>query len=63
MMQEEIEMSTYDLSTEPELVVKSRQAAYCARRRLGDVELSQADMEDLIQTAALVVWPAAVVGH
>ena len=27
-------MSTDDLPTEPELLVKSRQAAYCARRRL-----------------------------
>lgn len=55
-------MSTYDLSTEPELVVKSRQAAYCARRRLGDVELSRADMEDLIQTATLAYWKQLRVG-
>lgn len=31
-------------------------AAYCAKRRLGDVDLTQADTEDLIQTAALVYW-------
>jgi hypothetical protein len=30
-------MSTEDLPTEPELVVKSRQAAYCARRRLSSL--------------------------
>ena len=49
-------MSTADLSTEPEVVVKSRQAAYCARCRLGDVQLSRADMEDLIQSAAQAYW-------
>jgi len=49
-------MSTYDLPTEPDLVAKSCQAAYCARRRLGDVELSRHDMEDLIQIAALAYW-------
>ena len=49
-------MSTETVTTEPEVVVKSRMAAYCARRRLGDVDLTQADMEDLIQTASLVYW-------
>ena len=50
-------MSTYDLPQEPELMVKSRQAAYCALRRLdGADDLTVQDMEDLIQTAALAYW-------
>ena len=56
-------MNTADLSTEPEVVVKSRQAAYCARRRLGDVELSQSDMEDLIQSAAMAFWKCSQRGQ
>jgi DNA-binding CsgD family transcriptional regulator len=50
-------MSTYDLPQEPELMVKSRKAAYCALRRLnGADDLTAQDMEDLIQTAALAYW-------
>jgi len=50
-------MSTYDLPQEPELMVKSRQAAYCVLRRLdGADDLTVQDMEDLIQTAALAYW-------
>jgi hypothetical protein len=45
-------MGTYDLPQEPELMVKSRKAAYCAVRRLnGADDLTAQDMEDLIQTA------------
>jgi DNA-directed RNA polymerase specialized sigma24 family protein len=58
MMQEEIEMSTWDPSQEQALVVQGRKAAYCARRRLdgaGDL-LTPQDMEDLIQTATLAYW-------
>jgi len=51
-------MSTYDLPQEPDLVVQSRKAAYCARRRLngGADNLTAQDMEDMIQTAALAYW-------
>jgi len=49
---------TYDLPKEPELVVQSRKAAYCARRRLngGANNLTTQDMEDMIQAAALAYW-------
>src|SRR5690606_38236601 len=43
------------LATEPEVVVKSRMAAYCARRRL-EVDVSWDEMEDMIQSAALAYW-------
>lgn len=56
-------MSTYDLPAEPELVVKSRKAACCARRRLGDVELSRADLEDMMQAAALAYWKYSQLGQ
>ena len=47
-------MNTYNSSTEPEVVVKSRQAAFCARRRLAAADdLTPMDMDDLIQSAAL----------
>ncbi|MEJ2737341.1 MAG: hypothetical protein P8189_27925 [Anaerolineae bacterium] len=51
-------MSTYDLFQESELIVSSRKAAYCARRRLngGGVILTAQDMEDMIQTATLAYW-------
>jgi hypothetical protein len=50
-------MSTYTLPAESELIVKSRKAAYCARRRLGGADnLTTQDMEDLIQAAALAYW-------
>jgi hypothetical protein len=54
----EIEMSTNALPAEPEWLVKSRKAAYCARRRLngGADNLTAQDMEDLIQAAALAYW-------
>jgi DNA-directed RNA polymerase specialized sigma24 family protein len=49
-------MSTSNLPAEPELVVQSRKAAYCARRRLDRPELTTQDMEDMIQAAALAYW-------
>jgi DNA-directed RNA polymerase specialized sigma24 family protein len=50
-------MSTYDLPVESELIVKSRKAAYCARRRLvNGVDLTAQDMEDMIQAATLAYW-------
>ena len=51
-------MSTNALPTEPEWLITSRKAAYCARRRLvGGVDsLTAQDMEDMIQTAALAYW-------
>lgn len=49
-------MSTYDLSTKPEWLVKSRKAAYCAHRRLNGVDLSAQNLEDMIQTATLAYW-------
>jgi hypothetical protein len=51
-----MEMSTSNLHVEPELVVQSRKAAYCARRRLNGPDLAPQDMEDMIQTAALAYW-------
>jgi len=51
-------MCTYDLPQESELIVSSRKAAYCARRRLnggGDILTAQ-DMEDMIQAAAMAYW-------
>jgi DNA-binding CsgD family transcriptional regulator len=58
MMQEEIEMSTWEPSQEQKLVVQGRKAAYCARRRLdgGSDLLTPQDMEDLIQTATIAYW-------
>jgi hypothetical protein len=58
-------MSTYDLPTEPEWLVTSRQAAYCARRRLngGAEALTAQDMEDMIQTATLAYWKHLRVGQ
>ena len=44
-------MSTHDLPTEPEWLVTSRKAAYCARQRLNGADLSLQDMEDMIQAA------------
>ena len=49
-------MNTHDVSTEPEIVVKSRQAAFCARRSLGAHDLTATDMDDMIQSAALAFW-------
>jgi len=49
-------MDTYDASTEPEIVVKSRQAAFCARRSLTADDLTPMDMDDMIQSAALAFW-------
>ena len=49
-------MSTYNLPSEPEWIVKSRKAAYCARRRLNGADLTVQDMEDMIQSAALAYW-------
>jgi DNA-binding CsgD family transcriptional regulator len=51
-----MKMSMSNLHTEPELVVQSRKAAYCARRRLNGPDLTPQDMEDMIQTAALAYW-------
>ena len=51
-------MSTYDLPQEPELIIRGRKAAYCARRRLsggGDILTAQ-DMEDMIQAATMAYW-------
>jgi DNA-binding CsgD family transcriptional regulator len=51
-------MSAYDLPQESEWIVRSRKAAYCARRRLngaGDLLTAQ-DMEDMIQAATLAYW-------
>jgi DNA-directed RNA polymerase specialized sigma24 family protein len=49
-------MSTHDLPTEPEWLVTSRKAAYCARRRLNGADLSSQDMEDMIQAANMAYW-------
>ena len=49
-------MSTYDLPQESELIVSSRKAAYCARRRLNGADLSPQDMEDMIQAATMTYW-------
>ena len=49
-------MSTNALSAEPEWLVTSRKAAYCARRRLNGAALSPQDMEDMIQAATLAYW-------
>jgi hypothetical protein len=51
-------MSTNAVPAEPEWLVKSRKAAYCARRRLngGAADLSPQDMEDMIQAATLAYW-------
>ncbi|MFC2030133.1 hypothetical protein ACFLWA_05330 [Chloroflexota bacterium] len=49
-------MSTCDPPQELELVVKGRQAAYCARRRLNGADLSPPDLEDLVQAATLAYW-------
>jgi DNA-directed RNA polymerase specialized sigma24 family protein len=49
-------MSTNTLPAEPEWLVTSRKAAYCARRRLNGADLSPQDMEDMIQAAALAYW-------
>ena len=49
-------MSTSNLSARPELVIQSRKAAYCARRRLDSPHLTTQDMEDMAQAAALVYW-------
>jgi DNA-binding CsgD family transcriptional regulator len=48
----------YGLPQESELIVSSRKAAYCARRRLsggGDILTAQ-DMEDMIQAATMAYW-------
>jgi len=49
-------MSSHDLPTEPEWLVTSRKAAYCARRRLNGADLRPQDMEDMIQAATLAYW-------
>jgi hypothetical protein len=51
-------MSTNALPAEPEWLVKSRKAAYCARRHLngGAEDLTVQDMEDMIQAATLAYW-------
>ena len=49
-------MSTNALPAEPEWLVKSRKAAYCARRRLNGAALTTRDLEDTIQAAALAYW-------
>jgi hypothetical protein len=51
-------MDTNALPTEPEWLVTSRKAAYCARRRLngGADTLTPQDMEDMIQAATLAYW-------
>ena len=49
-------MSTNTLPAEPEWLVTSRKAAYCARRRLNGADLSPQDMEDMIQAATLAYW-------
>ena len=51
-------MSTNTLPQEPEWLVTSRKAAYCARRRLngGADTLTPQDMEDMIQVATLAYW-------
>ena len=49
-------MNTHDVSPEPEIVVKSRQAAFCARRSLGADDVTAVDMDDMIQSAALAFW-------
>ena len=48
-------MSSHDLPTEPEWLVTSRKAAYCARR-LNGADLRPQDMEDMIQAATLAYW-------
>jgi predicted N-acyltransferase len=60
-----MEMSTYDLPTQPEWLVTSRKAAHCARRHLsgGPDNLTAQDMENLIQTAALAYWKQHRKGH
>jgi DNA-directed RNA polymerase specialized sigma24 family protein len=49
-------MSTNTLPAEPEWLITSRKAAYCARRRLNGADLSPQDMEDMIQAATLAYW-------
>ena len=49
-------MSTHDLPQESELIVNGRKAAYCARRRLNGADLSNQDMEDMIQAATMAYW-------
>ena len=49
-------MSTNALPAEPDWLVTSRKAAYCARRRLNGADLSPQDMEDMIQAATLAYW-------
>ena len=49
-------MSTHDLPQESELIISSRKADYCARRRLSGADLSAQDMEDMIQAATLAYW-------
>jgi DNA-binding CsgD family transcriptional regulator len=52
-----MEMSTYNLSADPEWLVTSRKAAYCARRLNGGADnVTAQDMEDMIQAAALAYW-------
>jgi DNA-directed RNA polymerase specialized sigma24 family protein len=51
-------MIACDLPQEPELIIRGRKAAYCARRRLsggGDILTAQ-DMEDMIQAATMAYW-------
>jgi DNA-directed RNA polymerase specialized sigma24 family protein len=58
-------MSTYDLPQESDLIISSRKAAYCARRRLsggGDILTAQ-DMEDMIQAATMAYWQHHRVGR
>jgi DNA-directed RNA polymerase specialized sigma24 family protein len=49
-------MSTNTLPAEPDWLVTSRKAAYCARRRLNGADLTLQDMEDMIQAATLAYW-------
>ncbi len=50
-------MSTNTLPQEPEWLVTSRKAAYCARRLNGGADtLTAQDMEDMIQVATLACW-------
>ena len=50
-------MGTQALPAEPEWLVKSRKAAWCARRlNGGTADLNPKDLEDMIQAATLAYW-------
>jgi hypothetical protein len=49
-------MSPCSLPQEPTLVISSRKAAFCARRRLNGADVSSQDMEDMMQAATMTYW-------